>query len=262
MSLAALILPFALMQASGPVGNPSPAQEAVQAHRQNEANNPPIHSPLHVAPSHAASISTGNAEGEAHFRACVAKIDSDPEAAYEDGMAWSSLRHDVGGFRCAAMALIAQNRAEEGAQRLQALSGSISPDAIGLRVDLMSQAGNAYLLAREPASARSAFTMALTTISHDPSQMPDLLIDRARSYAMEHDYRHAEEDLSHALDIRPNDALALRLRASARMHQNAFELAHADAQAAVNLEPTNVDALLMLGHTNEALRTRQAVDEQ
>src|SRR5262249_16492240 len=214
MSLAALILPFALMQASGPVGNPSPAQEAVQAHRQNQQSSPSIHSPLQVRPSHTASLSAGNAEGEAHFRACVAMIDSDPNAAYEDGMAWSALRHDVGGYRCAAMALIAENRAEEGAQRLQSLAGSISPDAVGLPVDLMAKAGNPYLLAGEPASARSTFTMAITTMQSDPTQLPDLLIDRARSYAMEGDYRHAEEDLSHALDIRPNSALALRLRAS------------------------------------------------
>lgn len=262
MSLAALILPFALMQASGPVGNPSPAQEAVQSHRQNPQTNPSVHSPLHVAPSHTAPISAGNAEGEAHFRSCVASIDHDPNAAYEDGMAWSALRHDVGGFRCAAMALIAENRAEEGAQRLQALAAGISPDAVGLRVDLMSQAGNAYLLAREPASARSVLTMAITTVQSDPNQLPDLLIDRARSYAMEGDYRHAEEDLSHAIDLRPRDPLALRLRASARMHQNAFELAQADAQAAVSIEPTNVDALLMLGHTREAIRTGHPVDEQ
>ena len=189
-------------------------------------------------------------------------IDHDPNAAYEDGMAWSALRHDVGGFRCAEMALIAENRAEEGAQRLQALAAGISPDAVGLRVDLMSQAGNAWLMAREPASARSILTMAITTMQSDPSQLPDLLVDRARAYAMEGDYRHAEEDLSHALDIRPRDALALRLRASARMHQNAFELAQGDAQAAVNLEPTNVDALLMLGHTREAIRTGHPVEEQ
>lgn len=261
MSLAALILPIALMQASGPVGNPSPAQEAVQSHAHSQQSSPPIHSPLQVHPR-TQTLSAGSAEGEAHFRRCVGMIESDANAAYEDGMAWSALRHDVGGYRCAAMALIAENRAYEGAERLQQLANSISPDAVGLRVDLLSQAGNAYLLAHEPASARSLFTMAISTMQNDPAQQPDLLIDRARSYAMEGDYRHAEEDLSHAIDIRPNDALALRLRSSARMHQNAFELAIADAQAAVNLEPTNVDALLALGNARESQRTGHAVDEQ
>lgn len=264
MSLAALVLSAALMQASGLHTDQTPAQEAVQSHQQQrarESQTDPIHSPLHLPP-HATLSSDSSGPGQAHFQHCVAMIDSDANAAYEDGMAWSALSHDVGGYRCAAMALIAQNRNEEGAERLLSLSNSVSPDATALRAELLSQAGNAYLLAREPSQARSALTMAITTLQLDRSQLPDLYVDRGRAYAMEGDYRRAEEDLSHALDIRPRDALALRLRASARMHQNAFELAHADAQAAVNLEPTNVDALLMLGHTNEAIRTGHAVDEQ
>lgn len=210
----------------------------------------------------AAGQTTIDAAGSTHFQQCVAMIDSNPEQAYEEGMSWASLTHELGGYRCAAMALIAQHRADEGARRLQSLASSISPDATGLRAELLSQAGNAFLLAREPAQARSAFTLALTTLGSDPAQTPDVLIDRARAYAMEADYRHSEEDLSHALDIRPRDALALRLRASARMHQNAFDLAQADAEAAVALDPRNVDSLLMLGHTREAKRTGQPVIEQ
>jgi Tfp pilus assembly protein PilF len=92
--------------------------------------------------------------------------------------------------------------------------------------------------------------------------MPDLLIDRARAYAMEGDYRHAEEDLSAALDKRPGDALALRLRATARMRQSAFQLAEADALAATRAEPGNVDNFLVLGHVRESIRTGQPVEEQ
>jgi Tfp pilus assembly protein PilF len=96
-------------------------------------------------------------------------------------------------------------------------------------------------------------------------QLPDLHIDRARAYAMERDYRLAEEDLSSALDQRPNDPLALRLRASARMHQNAFQLAEADAQHALTLASTDqerIDAALVLGHVRESIRTGAAVEEQ
>jgi regulator of sirC expression with transglutaminase-like and TPR domain len=96
-------------------------------------------------------------------------------------------------------------------------------------------------------------------------QLPDLHIDRARAYAMEQDYRNAEEDLSRALDFRPNDPLALRLRASARLRQNAFPLAEADAQQALNhaaTEQDRVDAALVLGHVRESIRTGAAVEEQ
>jgi Flp pilus assembly protein TadD len=133
-----------------------------------------------------------------------------------------------------------------------------------MRAELFSQAGNAWLLAREPARARSSFTRAITTIESDRTQLPDLLIDRARAYAMEGDWRRAEEDLSRSLDIRPNDALALRLRAAARMHQRSFELAEADALRSLTLAATEDDrvgAALVLGHVRESQRTGAVVEE-
>jgi hypothetical protein len=222
-TIAALLLPFALLQ-----GEPAPAQAA-------EATR---------------------------FQHCVAMIEDDAQRAYEEGMAWAAEAQAVGGYRCAAMALIAQSRYEEGARRLESLAIATNPERAGLRAELFQQAGNAWLVARDASHARSAFTRAIATVEGQPTALPDLLIDRARSYAMERDWRHAEEDLSRALDIRAQDALALRLRATARMHQNSFTLAENDAVAATQLEPNNVDNYLVLGHVRESARTGAPVDEQ
>ncbi|MEQ1617811.1 MAG: hypothetical protein ABL883_05655 [Terricaulis sp.] len=207
----------------------------------------------------------GTAVGAAsadRFQHCAAIIEESPERAYEEGMAWASEGHALGGFRCAALALIAQNRHDEGARRLESLAASVSLERTALRAELYSQAGNAWLLAREPAQAVSALTRAIVTVESDPVQLPDLLIDRARAFAMERDWRHSEEDLSRALDLRAEDALALRLRAAARMHQNSFDLAEADALAAVRLAPANVDNFLILGHIRESRRIGAPVEEQ
>jgi tetratricopeptide (TPR) repeat protein len=219
-SIAALILPFALMQADAP------------------------------------------AAGADRFAQCLALIEEDAERAYEEGMAWAAEAQSLNAYRCAAMALIAQNRHSEGARRLESLASAANPAQTALRAELFSQAGNAWLLARDPARGRSAFTRAIATVESDPLQLPDLLIDRARAYAMERDWRGAEEDLSRALDIRPNDSLALRLRAAARMHQSSFDLAEADALAAARLEPDNVDNYLILGHVRESRRIGAPVEEQ
>lgn len=219
MITAALLLPFALMQAAPALPSPRLAQ-------------------------------------------CVAAIEADPAVAYEEAMAWAADANSLEAYRCAAMALAAQDRHEEAARRFESLAVSISPEYASGRAELLSQAGNSWLLAREPSQARSAFSRAIVTMERYPEALPDLLIDRARAYAMEGAYREAEEDLSRALDQRPQDPLALRLRASARMHQNAFDLAEADARAAVALAPTDIDALLMLGHARESKRTGVAVEEQ
>ncbi len=222
MIIAALILPFALLQAD-------------------------------------AANATAAAD---RFAQCRARIDADPVNAYEEAMAWAGEAHTLNAYRCAAMALLAQNRHEEGARRLESLAVALNPAQATLRADLLSQAGNAWLLAREPGQARSAFTRAISTIESDPSQLPDLLIDRARAYAMERDWRHAEEDLSRSLDIRPGSSLALRLRATARMHQSVFDLAEADALEAARLEPANVDNYLTLGHVRESRRIGARIEEQ
>jgi tetratricopeptide (TPR) repeat protein len=226
-SFAVLMLPLALLQAGAP------------------------------APVNGAERSAGR------FSQCVALVDDDAGRAYEEAMAWAAEAHSVSAYRCAAMALIAQNRPDEGARRLDSLGSALNPAETALRAELLSQAGNAWLLAREPSRARSSFTRAIATMESDPAQLPELLIDRARAYAMEQDWRHAEEDLSRALDITAGqNALALRLRASARMHQMALDLAEADAVQAARLDPENVDSYLILGHIRESRRTGGPVDEQ
>ena len=196
------------------------------------------------------------------FSQCVAAISADANLAYENAMTWAAEAQSVSAYRCAAMALIAQNRTGEGARRLESLASAVNPDETVLRAELYAQAGNAWLLARDPARARASFTRAITTMASDRLHLPDLLIDRARAYAMEREWRLAEEDLSSALDIRARDALALRLRATARMHQRSFDLAERDAAAAAALEPENVDNYLTLGHVRESKRTGAPVEEQ
>lgn len=202
---------------------------------------------------------------EQRYARCVALIEEDATRAYEEGMAWASEGQALGAYRCAALALLAQERYAEGARRLDSLANIAAGADPSLRAELFSQAGNAYLLAREPGQARSSFTRAIATMAPGAAELPDLHIDRARAYAMEGDYRHAEEDLSTALDQRPNDPLALRLRASARMNQRAFQLAEADAMQALThsaTEQDRVDSALVLGHVRESIRTGAPVETQ
>ncbi|MGE0597561.1 MAG: hypothetical protein AB7P07_14455 [Hyphomonadaceae bacterium] len=220
---AALLLPFALLQAS-----PAPAEQS-------------------------------------RFEQCVALIDVDAERAYEEGMAWAADAQSIDAYRCAAMALAAQNRHAEAARRFESLATALTREESGMRATLFVQAGHAWLLEREPERARSAFTRAVVTMEHDPQALPDLLIDRSRAYAMEGDHAAAEQDLNRALDIRGDDTLALRLRSAARLNQSAFDLAEADAVRALQVAQTEDDrvgAALALGHARESKRTGAIVEQQ
>ncbi|MGE3143198.1 MAG: hypothetical protein AB7L65_07730 [Hyphomonadaceae bacterium] len=221
MTLAALLLPFALLQAE-------------------------------AAPAPAAAAADPSA---ARLARCVAAIEANPEQGYEEAMAWAADTHEVDAYECSAMALVAMGHIESGARRFELAARGVPASNAGARAMLYSKAGNAYLLARDGPHALAALSEAVTLLANTPAALPDALIDRARAYAMVTEWRQSEEDLSRALDLRPNDALALRLRADARMRQHAFDLAEADAQAAVTLEPNSVDARLALGNVREAKRT-------
>lgn len=186
---------------------------------------------------------------------CVAQIETDAEAAYEEGMAWSDQHRRPEGWRCAAMALVELGRAGEGARRLEALGSSPDYGSAAWRAEVMVQAGNAWLIAGNGVGAQRALTDALTLMGDDPSTVPDILIDRSQAFAAQENWRRAEQDLDRALDLAPESAVAFRLRAIARMNQSAFDLAVADAERAVALAPTDIEALLVLGHTREAQRT-------
>ena len=58
-------------------------------------------------------------------------------------------------------------------------------DTPELRAELLSQAGNAWLLAHEAGQARSAFTRAITTVQGNRENLPDLLIDRATAFEVQ-----------------------------------------------------------------------------
>jgi tetratricopeptide (TPR) repeat protein len=195
---------------------------------------------------------------EARFQACAAGIEAAPEAAYESAMSWANESYAPQAIRCAGLALIEMGRIAEGADKLYAVGATSAGGPPALRIAVLTQAANAYLLARAPDRAKLAMDRAIALAASDDPGLADLYIDRARAFAMLGQWRQSEEDLSAALDRRGADALALRLRATARMRQSVFDLALKDAEAAVAIDPRDVDSLLVRGQALEAKRTGAA----
>ena len=92
--------------------------------------------------------STGDliaAEEQARLDACLTRIESDPEEAYEDGLAWLYQGNRPGARQCTALALIALGHPEEGAERLKNLANSTDGGTLEQRAAYLSQAGNAWI---------------------------------------------------------------------------------------------------------------------
>lgn len=199
--------------------------------------------------SQSASADIARAETE-RLRACIEKTETAPEEAFEDSLAWLSNGNRPKARYCNAVSLLALNRLEEGAARLEALA--TAPDAIELqdRVLYLAQAGNAWLAGNYPDAAIIALSEALKLEQDDP----EIYKDRAAAYLAVERWLEGVDDLNAALELMPNDAEALSLRARAHLATENLSAAKADMEEALSIEPENIDILVLRGDVREAIR--------
>lgn len=190
---------------------------------------------------------------EARLEACVAKIETDPENAYEDGLAWSYEGNRPGARQCTALALIALGNPERGAGRLEALAAAPDGGSLEQRAIYLSQAGQAWILAGEPERAVLSFSDALEMA---PGTL-ELLLDRTSAYMLVGEWDKALSDLDFALAISPGSGPALQLRAEVYLNRKSYGLALRDVEAALAADPENIDTLLVRGRVREAIRVAE-----
>jgi tetratricopeptide (TPR) repeat protein len=186
-----------------------------------------------------------NAEADAAtYDRCLKLAKQDPGAAQSMARAW----HERGGAHpadhCAAVALVGLKQYKEAANRLEALAQDMKTAPVGLRADVLDQAGQAWLLAGDPVRAYVASGQA---VSLQPNN-PDLLVDRAEAAASAGYLDKAVGDLDHALKIDPGRADALIYRASANRSLDRLDPALADIEKALAEAPNSVPALLERGN--------------
>lgn len=190
------------------------------------------------------------AEEAARLANCLELVETDPEAAYEDGLAWLSAGGRPGARHCTAVALIALGHPDEGAARLEDLANA--PDAGGIddRATYLTKAGNAWLIAGAPDAALVALDNGLKLKPGDPG----LLKDRATARLSLEQWHLAVSDLDTVLNAVPGDVEALELRARAYKELGQYDEALADVAAARSAMPDNIDLLVLRGDIREAAR--------
>jgi tetratricopeptide (TPR) repeat protein len=172
---------------------------------------------------------------------CLTLARSDPQQAYDQARLWHSKGGSIPAEHCESVALVGLKRYSEAARKLTDLAHDKS-DA-GMRVQLLDQAGNAWLLAEQPGRALPLFTEALAAA---PKNV-DILADRALARAMHHDWHGAETDLTQALGLDSHRADLLVLWASAREAMGKLREARADIDRALTILPAYPEALVERG---------------
>lgn len=194
------------------------------------------------------------------YDSCILLTNSHPDQALELASKWGAIGGGEGAQHCRALALIGLNDFGQGALELEQLAQK-SKGTIGLRANLLEQAGQAWLMQGEPTHAYNAQTAGLKLVTPDMPQYVRLLVDRAATLAEGAKFKEAIVDLDAALKQKPDSADALAFRATARRNLKENDLALADAEAAVKADPRNVNARLeraniykLLGRINDARR--------
>jgi tetratricopeptide (TPR) repeat protein len=209
----------------------------------------------------AAALPARADDQEARYRDCVQLSQRDPSKAYDQAQDW----HDKGGGgaarHCAALALIGMGRYEDAATVLQQLAEDIQISATAsplgertgetLRANLLSQSGNAWLMAKQYKSAETVLTDALKYVSKDSPVARDILVDRARAEGGNRNFDAALNDLDKAIQIDPGLAEAYVYKASALRETNQVGLAATTIETALRLDPGNLDALLERGYIRQ-----------
>lgn len=178
------------------------------------------------------------------YDGCMKLVGERPEAALEKALAWEHAGGSDGARHCAAMALAALGNIADAADQLESLARDLPPETPDpARAQVLAQAGQLWLDARQFAKADALFSAAIDLAPRDP----ELRIDRAMSHAAAARYQDAVIDLSAAILLDSGSADALVLRASAYRHTGRPAEAAEDVERALSLAPEHAGALLERG---------------
>lgn len=196
-----------------------------------------------LMPGASAQAAVANPLLSTPYQTCVQAINKSPEDAFEKALVWRDQGGGILAERCAAMALISLDQPGEAASRLDAMARRTDAGLLADRASLLSQSGNAWLLADQAQNAEAAFSAALKLTPRDA----DIWVDRARARAARQNWPEAERDLTNALTFNKTKPETYVLRASARHAQNNMAGYRTDIQAALALDPNFPEALVERG---------------
>ena len=186
------------------------------------------------------------------LRACITKIDTDANGAYEDALSWLGQGNRPAARHCAALALVALGQEEEGAGRLEALANAKDGGTLEARAIYLAQAGNAWLLAKRPEATIVALDNAVKLTPDDAELHKDL----ARAHITLKQWDDAGEDLNTALRISPSDGGALHMRAQVLLNMDRLQEAWEHVELSLRASPQDVQAVVLRGDIREAMRKK------
>ncbi|MEE8270183.1 MAG: hypothetical protein V3R98_00425 [Alphaproteobacteria bacterium] len=193
----------------------------------------------------------------AEYETCMALARRAPGEALGRAEAWEAEGGGNPARHCAAIALLHRQDYRAAAIRLDELAAELEARDPPLTVDLLDQAGRAWLLAGEPAWARAALDRAVALRPADA----ELYVARSYAHAAMESYEAALADLARADTLAPGRAEIPLLQAAAYRYEGRLEEALAAVERALALDGGNPRIRLERGNIRWLLDDREGARE-
>jgi len=190
------------------------------------------------------------------YNECMALARSEPLKALPIAEKWHAQGGSLAARHCVATAMFGAGRYTQAAAQFEAIARDMGRERPGLRAELWSQAGGAFMEAGLPDKAAEAQSRALELNANDA----DLWLDRGLSFAAQKAWPRAISDFDRALGLRRDDIEILVLRAAAWRNAGNPGKAYEDASRALKVAPDHSEALLERGFANLARGDRASAN--
>jgi tetratricopeptide (TPR) repeat protein len=185
---------------------------------------------------------------QARFEACSELVDSDAAKGLEEANAWRLMGGGVMARQCEGLAYAALRRWLPAVTAFEAAAREADTKGDGRAASLWVQAGNAALVANDPARARVAFDAALARGQATGADLGEIHLDRARARFAGGDKPGTREDIDLALKLVPADPLAWLLSATLARETGDLVRAGADIGEAQKRSPDDAQVALEAGN--------------
>ncbi|WP_411817404.1 tetratricopeptide repeat protein [Hyphococcus sp. DH-69] len=174
---------------------------------------------------------------------CVTLVEADLEIGRIAAQQWVSEGGGAEARHCLADADLKAGFPKLAAVRLQEIAERDDAGDDYMRARVLDQAAQAWLLADQPKYAKEALDKAFALVPDSG----ELQLTAAKIYGAQEKWQDVIEAVKAAEDAEFVSAETFVLRGRARYIFGAYERAADDVVAALSLEPTNLDALVLRG---------------
>ncbi len=182
------------------------------------------------------------------YRECLDLAQSDPAQAIDKATQWRGAGGGVPARHCLALAQGQKGDFAGAAVTLVGAAQAAEAEADPHAADLWGQAGNAAMLAKQPAAAITDFSAGIAVAGTEPVRLAALLTDRAGALVAANRTTEAKADLARATTLDPSAACGWMLLATLERRLTNLPAAEHAILEAAKREPSDPDIALEAGN--------------